>query len=167
MAFEKIVRPYSLNESDTKKWGEKRRANQSQRRPTEVGRNLQIPRCKYLSERRQDIKIRTATAFRSMADLSKTWKGHGVSITTKMRLNRALIQPIAIYGCESWTLTASVEKKLLTYEMAALRSILGVRKLDKIRNKEIRRRLGCTNTLVQLVCVRQHKWLRHVLRMQR
>ena len=33
------------------------------------------------------------------------------------------------------TLTASVEKKLLTFEMAALRAILGVRKLDKIRNE--------------------------------
>ena len=46
--------------------------------------------------------------------------------------------------------------------MAALRKILRVRKFDKIRNDEIRRRLGCTNTLVY---VRQHKWLGHVLRM--
>ena len=42
---------------------------------------------------------------------------------------------------------------------------MGVRKLEKIRNEEIRRRLGCTNTLVQLFYVRQHKWLGHVLRM--
>ena len=34
----------------------------------------------------QDIKIRTTTALRSMAHLSKTWKGHGVSIPTKLRL---------------------------------------------------------------------------------
>ena len=39
----------------------------------------------------QDIRIRTATALRSMADLNKTWKGHGVSIPTKIRLYRALI----------------------------------------------------------------------------
>ena len=49
--------------------------------------------------------------------------------------------------------------------MAELITILGVRKLEKIRNDEIRRRLVYTNTLVQLVYVRQHKWLGHVLRM--
>ena len=49
--------------------------------------------------------------------------------------------------------------------MAALRTILGVRKLDKIRNDEIRKIVGCVNTLEQLVYARQHKWLEHVLRM--
>ena len=72
-----------------------------------------------------------------MAGLSKTWKGHGVRIPTKMRLYRALIQPIAIYGCEIWTFTA-------IFEIAALSTILGVRKLDKIRNDEICGRLYCT-----------------------
>ena len=66
-----------------------------------------------------------------------------------MRLYRALIQPIALYGCETWTLTATIEKKLLTFEMAALRTILGVRKLDKIRNDEIRKIVGCANTILQ------------------
>ena len=47
-----------------------------------------------------------------MADHSKTWRGHGVSIPTKMRLHRALIQPIAIYGCETWTLITPAERKL-------------------------------------------------------
>ncbi len=49
--------------------------------------------------------------------------------------------------------------------MAALRKILGVTRLDKIRNEEIRRRTGCHRTIVQVVCERQHRWLGHVLRM--
>ena len=113
----------------------------------------------------QDIRIRTATALRSMTNLSKTWRGRGIRVATKMRLYMALIQPIALYGCETWTLTATLEKKLLTFEMAALRTILGVRKLDKIRKKEIRKRVGCTNIIVQVVYTRQPKWLGHVLRM--
>ena len=95
-----------------------------------------------------------------MADLSKTWKDRGVSTATKMRLYRALIQPIALYGCDTWILTATIEKKLLIFfEMAALRTILGVGKLDKIRNDEIRKIVGYANTLVQFVYARQHKWL--------
>jgi len=112
-----------------------------------------------------DIRIRTATALSSMGDLQKTWKGQGISMQTKMRLYNALIQPIALYGCETWTLRKAEENKLLVFEMAALRKILGVNRLDKIRNEEIRRRTGCHRTIVQVVCERQHRWLGHVLRM--
>lgn len=112
-----------------------------------------------------DIRIRTATALSSMGDLQKTWKGQGISMHTKMRLYRSLIQPIALYGCETWTLRKAEEKKLLVFEMAALRKILGVSRLDKIRNEEIRRRTGCNRTVVQVIYERQHRWLGHVLRM--
>ena len=50
-----------------------------------------------------------------------------------------------------------------TFEIAALRTILGVLKLEDMRNDEVRKRLDCTSTLVQLVYIRQHKWLGHVL----
>ena len=49
--------------------------------------------------------------------------------------------------------------------MAALKTILGMRKSYKIRNDEICRRVGFTNTLLHLVYTRKHKWLGHVLRM--
>ena len=107
----------------------------------------------------------TAAALSSMGDLQETWKGQGISMHTKMRLYNALIQPIALYGCETWTLRKAEENKLLVFEMAALRKILGVTRLDKIRNDEIRRRTGCHRTIVQVVCERQHRWLGHVLRM--
>ena len=38
--------------------------------------------------------------------------------------------------------TTRVEKKLHTFEMVALKAILGVRKLDKIRYVEIPKRVG-------------------------
>ena len=57
----------------------------------------------------QDIRIKTATALRVVNDLLKTWNDKGVSIQTKIRLYRALIQPIALYGCEYWTLRKAEE----------------------------------------------------------
>ena len=83
----------------------------------------------------QDIRIRTAIALKAMAELHKTWGNNRVSINTKVRLYRALIQPIALYGCESWTLTQYEEKKLLVFEMAALKKIHAVRRLIKLEMK--------------------------------
>ena len=80
-------------------------------------------------------------------------------------LNRVLIKPIALYGYETRAITTQIEKKLLKFEMATLRTILGMRKLDKIHNDDIRKRVRCTNTLVKLLYAKQHKKLGHVFRM--
>src|ERR1700733_3650603 len=47
----------------------------------------------------------------AMNGLSKIWKDKHVSVETKKRLVRALIFPVVMYGCESWTKTQSMEKK--------------------------------------------------------
>ena len=98
-----------------------------------------------------------ATALRAMSDLDKIWKDKNICMNTKLRLYKALIMPIAMYGCETWTLRQAEEKKLLVFEMAALRRILGVRRIEKIRNEEIRTRTGCVKTIVQVVYQRQHR----------
>jgi len=55
-----------------------------------------------------------------------------------MRLYNALIVPIALYGCETWTLRKAEERQLLVFEMASLRKILGFRIMDKMSNEDIR-----------------------------
>jgi hypothetical protein len=45
----------------------------------------------------QDIRIRTAIALKSIADLQATWKDQGVSIKTKMRLYKSLIQGVPFF----------------------------------------------------------------------
>ena len=57
------------------------------------------------------------------------------------------------------------ENKHLVSEMAALGRMLGVSRRDKIRDVEIRERLGVNETLVQRVYQRQHTWLDYVWRM--
>ena len=128
----------------------------------------QVKTFKYLGvtisangESMQGKRIRTATALRAMNDLHKNWIDKDVSIQTKIRLYRALIQPIALYGCECWShpysLKKAEEKKLHVYEIAALRKIEGVNKMDKIKNVDIRMRTGCNRTIVHIVNERQHK----------
>jgi len=38
------------------------------------------------------------------ASLQKIWKSHSIPFSTKIRLMKALMWPVATYGCESWTL---------------------------------------------------------------
>ena len=47
-------------------------------------------------------------------------------ISTKMRLMKALVWPVATYGCESWTLRKNEETRLDAFEMKELRKILRI-----------------------------------------
>jgi len=51
---------------------------------------------------------------------------HSIPISTKIRLMKALVWPVATYGCESWTLGKNEETCLDASEMIGLRKILQV-----------------------------------------
>ena len=43
----------------------------------------------------------------------------------KIKLYKALIRPVVVYGSESWVLTENVKQKLLVFERKILRRIFG------------------------------------------
>ena len=53
--------------------------------------------------------------------------GHSIPISTKIRLMKALVWPVATYGCESWTLRKNEETRHDAFEMKGLRKIVRVR----------------------------------------
>jgi len=58
------------------------------------------------------------------ASLQKIWNSHSIPTSTKIRLLKALVWPVATYGCESWTLIKNEETRLDAFEMKRLRKIL-------------------------------------------
>ena len=52
--------------------------------------------------------------------LQKIWKSHSILISTKIRLMKALVWPVATYGCESWTLRKNEQTRLDAFEMKGL-----------------------------------------------
>ena len=80
-----------------------------------------------------------------MSHIDNVWKNKNTSKEMKMGLYNTLIVPIALYGCETWTL----RKQQLVFEMAALRKILGIVIRDKVRKEDIRAPFNLTDTLVQ------------------
>jgi len=57
------------------------------------------------------------------ASLQKIWKSYSIPISTKIRLMKAIVWPVATYGCESWTLRKNGETLLDAVEMKGLRKI--------------------------------------------
>ena len=113
-----------------------------------------------------DVKRRTRLAAWAFGRLKNAiWTNQDITRSLKVRIYRALILPIAIYGAESWTLRQADKRQLDTFEMRCLRVILGVSLMDKIRNEEIRLRLHLPTTICDEVSKRRLKWFGHVVRM--
>ena len=60
---------------------------------------------------------------RWQAIAASLWKSHSRPTSTKIRLMKALVWPVAAYGFESWTLRKNEETHLDAFEMKGLRKV--------------------------------------------
>ena len=48
-----------------------------------------------------------------MTNLNSILKSRDITLPTKVRLVKAMVYPLVIYGCENWTVRKAVEKLML------------------------------------------------------
>ena len=53
---------------------------------------------------RHEIKRRLLLGRNAMTNLDSTLKSRDITLATEVRLVKAIVFPIAMYGCESWTI---------------------------------------------------------------
>ena len=73
-----------------------------------------------------EILARTAQATAAMTKIKIIWKDNNIQLSSKVRLMRALVISIFLYACESWTLTAELERRIGAMEMRCYRKLLGI-----------------------------------------
>ncbi|XP_072039417.1 uncharacterized protein [Amphiura filiformis] len=86
----------------------------------------------------QEIKIRIAVATSSLANLKPIWRDKNISMAARMSLLRALVISVFLYGCETWTLNAEMEKRINAFEMNCMRRLLQVHYSTHTTNKQVR-----------------------------
>ena len=82
-------------------------------------------------------------------------------------MTKCLIWPVALYGCESWTLRKVEIERLKAFEMWIWRRMERVSWEDKKTNEEVLLNVGTERSLVQTVMKRKKNWIGHVLRNER
>jgi len=78
----------------------------------------------------------------------------------------ALVWPVAIYDCESWTLRKNEEIRLDAYEVTALRKILRVLWTAKKTNEWVLNKTGVKIELLDTVKARKLAYYDHTMRKQ-
>ena len=88
----------------------------------------------------------------------------------KIKIYRTRILPVVLYGCETWSLTLRVKRKLRVFENMVLRRIFGHRRDEvtgewrRLHNEELSD-LYCSPNIVWVIKSRRMKWAGHVARM--
>ena len=88
-----------------------------------------------------EIKRRLLLGRKIMTNLDSTLKSRDISLPTKVHLVKAMVFPVVIYGCESWTVKKAECQKIDAFELWCWRRLLRVpwtaRKSNQFIIKEI------------------------------
>ena len=87
-----------------------------------------------------EVLSRIAQATAALTKLKPIWRDNSISLGSKVKLMRSLVISIFLYACESWTLTAELEKRTQAFEMRCYRRLLNISYKDHVTNEEVRRR---------------------------
>ena len=71
-----------------------------------------------------EVLSRIAQATAALTKLKPIWRDNRISLGSKVKLMRSLVISIFLYACESWNLTAELEKKTQAFEMRCYRRLL-------------------------------------------
>ena len=104
----------------------------------------------------------------AVTKLKVIWNEKNIAISSKIRLMRSLAMSIFLYACETWTITADIERRIQALEMRCFRKLLGISDRDHITNEEVKARIGNAigqyEDLLTTVKRRKLKWYGHVTR---
>ena len=79
---------------------------------------------------------------------------------------KAFVWPVALYGCESWTLKKTDEARINAFEMKCLRQLLRVSWTDRKTNEWVLATAGVDRNLLISVKERKLAYFGHVMRKQ-
>ena len=71
-----------------------------------------------------EILSRIAQTTAALSRLKIIWRDKNISLASKVKLMWALILSTYLYACESWTLTAEIERRIQALEMKCYRRLL-------------------------------------------
>ena len=81
-----------------------------------------------------------------MTNLDSIFKSRDITLPTKVHLVKAIVFPVAIYGCESWTAKKAEHRRIDAFELWCWRRLLRVPWTARRSNQSILKEIspGCS-----------------------
>ena len=89
---------------------------------------------------RHEIKRRLLLGRKVMTNLDSIFKSRDITLPTKVRLAKAMVFPVVMYGCESWIVKKAERQRIDTFELWCWRRLLRVPWTARRSNQSILRK---------------------------
>ena len=82
-----------------------------------------------------------------MTNLDSILKSRDITLPTKVCLVKAMVSPVVMYGCESWTVTKAEPRKIDAFELWCWRGLLRVPWTARRSNQSILKEISSEYSL--------------------
>ena len=98
-----------------------------------------------------------------MTNLDSILKSRDITLLTKVRLVKAMIFPVVMYGCESWTIKKAECRKIDAFELWCWRRLLRVLWTARRSNQSILKEISPEYSLERLMLKLKLQYLGHLM----
>ena len=93
-----------------------------------------------------EIKRRLLLGRKVVTNLDSIFKSRDITLPTKVRLVKAMVFPVVMYGCESWTVKTAERRRIDAFELWCWRRLLRVPWTARRSNQSILKEIspGCS-----------------------
>ena len=93
-----------------------------------------------------EIKRHLLLGRKVMTNLDSTFKSRDITLSTKVCLVKAVVFPVVMYGCESWTIKKAEHQRIDAFELWFWRRLLRVPSTARRSNQSILKEIspGCS-----------------------
>ena len=111
-----------------------------------------------------EIKRRLLLGRKVMTNLDSILKSRDITLSTNVRLVKALVFPVVMYGCESWTIKRTEHRRIDAFELWCWRRLMRVPWTARRSNQSILKEISPGCSLVGLMLKLKLQYFGHLMR---
>ena len=111
-----------------------------------------------------EIKRHLLLGRKAMTTLDNILKNRDITLPTKVRLVKAMVFPVVMYGCESWTIKNAEHRRIDAFELWCWRRLLRVPWTARRSNQSILKEISPEYSLEGLMLKLKLQYLGHLMR---
>ena len=111
-----------------------------------------------------EIKRHLLLGRKVMSNLDSIFKSRDITLSTKVHLVKAMVFPVVMYGCESWTVKKAEHQRIDAFELWCWRRLLRVPWTARISNQSILKEISPGISLEGMMLKLKLQYFGHLMR---
>ena len=115
------------------------------------------------SDYSHEIKRHSLLGRKAMTNLDSIWKSRHIVLPTKVRIVKAMVFPVVMYGCENWTVKNTEGQRTDSFELWCWRRLLRVPWPARRSNQSMLKEINPEHSLEGLMLKLKLQYFGHLM----